>query len=294
MIRLNDDLPSYLLGTHHLRWTVAFTVVFALVVILISLPFSRNPWLQLPFGLLLPHFVGMVILSILIVMASRAVLSYCSRNSVRISVVGFVLWCFVEILVISLIYTVFTVSAVNLGFIGTGGWSSLKIFLAAFWFLTICLGLPNLIASMFLAIEDKGNTIRLMNYSSVVSDAPEKPYDEKRITLFDNNGMLKFSIDSDNLYFIESDDNYIKIWYSDNSGSMKQYMLRCRLKTVEDSFVGSELVRCHRKYIVNITKIKILKAEKEGYKIQLKTDNVGTIPISKTYEENVLSRFNSL
>lgn len=294
MIGLNDDLPSYLLGTHHLRWTVAFTVIFALSVVLISLPFSHNAWLQLPFGLFLPHFVGMILFSILIVMASRAVLSYCSRCSVRISVTGFVLWCFAEILVISLIYTIFTVSASRLGIIDATEWSPLKTFFAALWFVSLCLGIPNIIAAMFLAIEDKGNTIRLMNYSSVVSDVPEKPYEEKRITLFDNNGVLKFSIDSDNLYFIESDDNYIKIWYSDNLGSMKQYMLRCRLKTVEDSFAGSELVRCHRKYIVNITKIRILKAEKEGYKIQLKTDNAGTIPISKTYEENVLSRFNSL
>ena len=70
-------------------------------------------------------------------------------------------------------------------------------------------------------------------------------------------------------------------------------MLRCRLKTVEDSFAGSVLVRCHRKFIVNITKVRILKSEKEGYRISLGLDNVDTIPISKTYEKNVLSRFNS-
>jgi len=294
MIGLRDDLPLYLLSIHHLRWTVAFTVAFALCVVFLSLPFSHNPWLELPLPLLLPHFAGMILASLLIIMASRAVLSYCRRCSVRISVLGFVLWCCVEILAISLIYTLFTVSAERHAFIGSLGWSGLKTFFAAFWFTTLCIGLPNLIAAMFFTIEDKGNTIRVMNYSSVVSDTPEKPYDERRITLFDNNGVLKFSIDADNLYFIEADDNYIKIWYSDSSGSIKQYMLRCRLKTVEDSFAGSELVRCHRKYIVNITKVRILKSEKEGYKINLNIDNVGEIPISKTYEENVLSRFNSL
>ena len=70
-------------------------------------------------------------------------------------------------------------------------------------------------------------------------------------------------------------------------------MLRCKLKTVEDSFIESDLVRCHRKYIVNISKVNILRAEKEGYKISLDLENVDTIPISKTYEQNVLSRFNS-
>ena len=132
-----------------------------------------------------------------------------------------------------------------------------------------------------------------MNYSNVVSDTPVNPYEDKRFTLFDNKGVLKFSIKSDNLYFIESDDNYIKVWYMDSSGEMKQYMLRCRLKTVEDSFVDSDLVRCHRKYIVNIKKVSILRAEKEGYKISFGQEGVEAIPISKTYEQNVLSRFNS-
>ena len=70
-------------------------------------------------------------------------------------------------------------------------------------------------------------------------------------------------------------------------------MLRCPLKTVEESFAGSELVRCHRKFIVNITKVRILKSGKEGYKIDLGLDGVEFIPISKTYEQNVLARFNS-
>jgi len=143
------------------------------------------------------------------------------------------------------------------------------------------------------AIRDKDNTIRLMNYGNVVSDKPAVPYTDNRITLFDNNGVLKFSISSDNLYFIESDENYIKAWYMDSAGEMKQYMLRCRLKTVEDSFADSELVRCHRKYIVNIRKISILKSEKEGYKIDFDIDSIDPIPISKTYEQAVLARFNS-
>ena len=146
---------------------------------------------------------------------------------------------------------------------------------------------------LHFALQDRDNTIRLMNYGNVVSDKPAPPYADKRITLFDNNGVLKFSISSDNLYFIESDDNYIKAWYMDSAGEMKQYMLRCRLKTVEDSFADSELVRCHRKYIVNIRNIAVLKAEKEGYKVDFDIDSIDPIPISKTYEQAVLARFNS-
>ena len=70
-------------------------------------------------------------------------------------------------------------------------------------------------------------------------------------------------------------------------------MLRCRLKTVEESFRGSSLVRCHRKYIVNMQKVRILRKEKDGYELDLGNDAIKPIPISKTYSENVLSLFNN-
>ena len=83
------------------------------------------------------------------------------------------------------------------------------------------------------------------------------------------------------------------VWYTDSKGDLKRYMLRCRLKTVEESFRGSSLVRCHRKYIVNMDKVKVLRKEKDGYELDLDNDSIAPIPITKTYSENVLSRFNN-
>ena len=83
------------------------------------------------------------------------------------------------------------------------------------------------------------------------------------------------------------------MWYTDVSGELKKYMLRCRLKTVEDSFADSDLIRCHRKYIINIRKVRVLSSEKEGYSVELDSDATPRIPVSKTYEQAVLARFNS-
>ena len=69
--------------------------------------------------------------------------------------------------------------------------------------------------------------------------------------------------------------------------------LRCRLKTIEDSFADSDLIRCHRKYIVNIRRVRMLISEKDGYAIELESDSTPRIPVSKTYEQAVLARFNS-
>lgn len=135
--------------------------------------------------------------------------------------------------------------------------------------------------------------IRLTNMGSVVSDQPASAPDEKIITLSDNEGTMKLSVRQRNIFFIESDDNYIKVWYEDHSGAVRQYMLRCRLKTVEASFSGSDLIRCHRKYIINISKVQVLSKKKDGYLIELDGDMFPDIPVSKTYESAVLARFNS-
>ena len=95
----------------------------------------------------------------------------------------------------------------------------------------------------------------------------------------------------DNLYYIESDDNYIKVWYTDSKGELKQYMLRCRLKTVEESFKGSSLARCHRKYIVNLDKVSMLRKESEGYILDLDNEAIQPITVTKTYTDAVLSHF---
>ena len=293
MISLFDKVPRYLLGWKELGWTLIFSALFAFVFTLLSIPFSSNPWLEIMGGGSVILMVSFFLACVVIVIVSRMLLF--RRGYLKgVSVFGYILWSLGEMVLVSLLYTFFTVRGERAGLIDIGDRSLLKVFFEALIFAFWCMGIPYLISCLYLSLAEKGNTMRLTDYGSVVSDAPAKSYEEKKITLFDNSGALKFSISSENLYFIESDDNYIKVWYSDSSGQVRQYMLRCRLKTVEDSFAGSDLVRCHRKYIVNITKVRILKAEKEGYKISLgPADNAVTIPISRTYEQNVLARFNS-
>ena len=69
-------------------------------------------------------------------------------------------------------------------------------------------------------------------------------------------------------------------------------MLRCRLKTIEESFADSDLVRCHRKYIVNINKIEQMTRQKDGIDLGLQKI-MEPISVSKTYEESFFARFNS-
>ncbi|MCQ2182041.1 MAG: LytTR family transcriptional regulator [Bacteroidales bacterium] len=292
MLKLHDPLPKYLLGKYQMIVTVTCAALFSLVMIVCLTPFSQNAWFKVGRNQAFAYTIMFFMVSLCIVILSKRLL-YSLKGTKEMTILHYIVWNVIEVLVISLLYAFFTIQGESLGIINLGDTDIARLVLGAFAFGLVCIGLPYLISAQYFAIEDKNNTIRLMNMSAAVTDVKYEPHEEKRITLFDNNGVLKFSIGSENLYFIESDDNYIQVWYRDSSGEMKQYMLRCRLKTIEDSFADSDLIRCHRKYVVNISKVKLLTSEKDAYYIDLGIDGVSPIPVTKTYEQAVLARFNS-
>ena len=287
---LQDKVPSYLLGKSQLVTTVTFTVLFAVVALVVSMPFVHNVWFQLNSPLLFAGTLGFCSVVVLLLSLSKRVMY---RFRAHLNWLQVIAWILGEIVLVAGLYTVVTFKGSQAGIIELVSGDSGTLFGTSLLFCAVVLGVPQALAAQYFAIQDRDNTIRLMNYGSVVSDAEPVPQEEKIITLFDNDGVLKFSVRERNLYYFESDDNYIKVWYSDSKGAIRQYMLRCRLKTIEDSFSGSDLVRCHRKYIVNISRVEVLSKQKDGYCVDLGLDSVEPIPVSKTYEETVLARFNS-
>ena len=283
---MNTKLPKYILGKYQLVGTVTFSVLFALIFLNLYIPFSETAWFGLGDSLTFLHTLIFGAITILILIFSR-ILMYYSKRIFTMTYMIYILWCMCEISSVCGLYTWITTD-----FIAPGHETGWKIFSRSIVNGTIALGVPYVISAMYFAIIDKNNTIKLMNFENVVTDEPQKGNKSKhRITLFDNSGTLKMSISPENLYYIESDDNYIKVWYTDSKGELTQYMLRCRLKTVEDSFKGTGLVRCNRKYIVNINKVNMLHKENEGYLLDLCNASIPPLPVTKTYLDSILAHF---
>lgn len=283
-----DRCPASLLGRWQLMGTVVFTGLFSLVSALLLLSFMEIPR-SFPFDSMLQAVVFAEALLLLTVSSSRRFM-YMFRNEPRFTLLHYVIWSIAEIVIYSLVLSLFVQMAYS--FHGPGAPGVMEVMDIVLPDALLCMGVPYLICALVFVLGLE-NTLKVTDFTDLVSDVSVAPYEDRRITLYDNAGNLKLSLNPDSLFFFESDDNYIKVWYSGTDGEIKQYMLRCRLKTIEESFSNTSLVRCHRKYIVNINKVNILKSEKDGYMMDLGLESVGPIPVSKTYEQAVLARFNS-
>lgn len=284
-LTMAKTLPKYLLGKYQLVGTVTFSILFALVFLNIYIPFSETAWFGLGDSVTFLLTLSFAAIAIFILIISRT-LMYKSRSLFEMTYLLYTIWCIIEIVTICAIYTHLTT---DMTYTSENSWI---VFWRSLLYGSIALGIPYLISGMYFAIIDKNNTIRLMNFENVVTDDPPQAESSmKKITLFDNSGTLKLSISPENLYYIESDDNYIKVWYTNSKGELTKYMLRCRLKTVEDSFKGTDLVRCNRKYIVNISKVSLLHKENDGYILDLCKEDIPPIPVTKTYLDAVLGHF---
>ena len=119
--------------------------------------------------------------------------------------------------------------------------------------------------------------------SPMRDDAP------KMINLHDNNGTLRLSINTDALYYLESEDNYIKVHYKHND-RIVSYMLRSRTRTIEESLKGTSMMRCHRSYMVNVMKINHIKKGGKARYIVLTNEDIKPIPVSKSYFKNLIEK----
>jgi len=112
----------------------------------------------------------------------------------------------------------------------------------------------------------------------------------KSITFKDEKGALQLSILLEDLLYIESADNYVVIHYTTN-GKTKTYLLRNSLKNLEELLLKTSIGRCHRSFLVNFNRVKVIRRTKEGLMLEIDEPNTPDIPVSKSYQENVSNKF---
>ncbi|MBO5332338.1 MAG: LytTR family transcriptional regulator, partial [Alistipes sp.] len=166
--------------------------------------------------------------------------------------------------------------------------SLINIMAKSFGCILLIIAIPYTILTLYAAYKAKAEELQMLQYEMSLSNESSMVY-PSLINFYDYNGTLKLTINSDSLYYMESQDNYIKIHY-ENSGKLCSYMLRSRTKTIEESLADTSIVRCQRSYLVNVMKINHIKKGGKARYIVLSHDDIRPIPVSKSYFKNLISK----
>ena len=103
----------------------------------------------------------------------------------------------------------------------------------------------------------------------------------KTIEFIADNEKDKLTIAYENLFFIESTDNYSTIYFLKNAVLQKE-MIRSSLSRLEGQIKHNLVVRCHRSFIVNLEKVENITGNAQGYKLQLNRHGF-IIPVARKY-----------
>ena len=108
----------------------------------------------------------------------------------------------------------------------------------------------------------------------------------------DSQGKHKMSLSEDSIFYIESQDNYVQIFY-DLEGKLSSYLLRCSTQKIEEDLEGTQIVRCRRSFLVNTAKVIRYGKERGHLTITLDHPSGKTITVTPAYYRTILTRLDS-
>ena len=221
------------------------------------------------------------ILIYLVVVISRTILiTYSKKHDILKWHYAVCIFC--EIIAMSIFYTLFSVLLPKDG----SSREISEIFRQSLFNTALVLLLPYSISWLFFSWKEKSSILEDMELGK-----SKNKQSKSLIAFHDEKGDLKISVTLENLLYIESADNYATIYYI-NKSNRSHYMNRNSLKWIEENLTeDTPLIRCHRSYIVNLDRVKILKKEKSGIVLELDAEATPNIPVSKTYYDSFMKKF---
>lgn len=277
MVKGTQKIPEYFINKRNTVIQIVFTTVFAFVFINIYKPFGSQSWFnitQLQFFL----YSGLLVIQgMLVVLLSRITL-FRVKQKRTITIRYYAVMIALEIIIMAAFYATYEKLIIkdvrtyySLWFVAGGNTSLILL-------------IPYLISSLYFAWQDKKRNLEKLIKEKTATESPAF------IPFYDEKDALKLTIKSSDLFYLESSDNYVTIYYSDG-GDTKKYLLRNSLKRMEEMLRKYPIIRCHRSFMVNIDQIKTVRKGKKGYEIEMNLPDHRILPVTKTYETEVKACF---
>ena len=288
--------------------TIASIVLFSAIFLLGYQPFSLSMWFD-PNNMVSMLFTLLFYVGAIVILILSRMTMYRMQDRYVITSGQYVWWLVAEALAITLLYIFVTYR-----YFALSGHTLVDVGMRALLCIVTILAIPNILISFYAGYRSKCEELeatqyelkrlgeeynRLMNESEVERRVSERipksvePQSPHMVHFYDNGGTLRLTIDIKALYFLESEDNYIKVHYKHND-KMLSYLLRCKTSSVEKSLEGSPMVRCHRSYIVNTGKIRFMGEEHRMHFLTLDDDSIKRIPVSKSYYASLLASLKAI
>lgn len=281
--KLRQPVPDFLSRKRESIFFIFFVLIVAVVFIAVYHPIgfhdmaSALPWWSDKVYTAVVVTVGFIALVI-----SRIILFRFLRRK-KMTLGGYLLWIPGEFLAFSIILTgVACVMSTKEG-----------VTLTQLWFQILCdvigiLSIPYIFYALIIVLSERNRQIAHLNL--LVQQQDEAAPMGDTINFYDRGGRLAFATRRSQVLYVESMDNYTKIYYLAEGNIIESFVLHNSMKQVEQMYEQWGLMRCHRGYIVNIENVKLLRREKDGFVLEMSYGDK-PIPVSKSYADRIVQKF---
>ncbi|MCF0191737.1 MAG: LytTR family transcriptional regulator DNA-binding domain-containing protein [Marinilabiliaceae bacterium] len=281
------NTPRYLLKKENIIKLILLTAVFALLFINVFQPFNSRSWLpemsEFKYFLLssLLVFVGMAVVAVSRIILYRVY----GKPRKPLLLLAYVMWVACEVLAMAITFAVIE----KLCFADQRDFFNLlKISLGN----TACvLLLPYSILWLYFSWDDKNERLKRIQEAGHGLFGGQD-FMPSMVKFCDNHGEVRFSVKVTDLIYIKGADNYIIINYIDGQRLLTK-TVRGSIKGAVDELKRYGIVRCHRSYMINTHRIKLLEKKSDGFHVTLDTFQPVSIPISRTYLQDVFDLFSN-
>ncbi len=278
---LLKEIPAYLKDRTNVLQQILFTAIFALVFINIYSPFNAASWFDAGEVEFFFYSSLYILAGMLFIVFSRLIFVAIGKKR-RINFIIYILWITQEILLLALVYTLMDIYLLeNSDHISS---QYIKLLFATLFVLAI----PYSLSWLWYLWKDQKRQLQ------VLSQATSHEYSSKKlINFYDETNKMRFSVNSADVLYIESTDNYVTIFF-EYQDRIKKYMLRNTMKRLEKELEKTLIRRCHRSYMVNFENVKMVRLTGTSLFIYIDTFEELKIPVSRTYAEKVHEFINTL
>ncbi|MCX7986575.1 MAG: LytTR family transcriptional regulator [Bacteroidales bacterium] len=278
-LNLDQPIPSYLLKKRNIVRLIIYTSLFALFFINFYAPFGVKLWFSVTKWQLLLYSSLIILTGVIVVVISRMIM-YSLYKGKSLSYLKYFIWIAAEVFFMALFYVLFELIFLH------DKRNFFELLKVSVQNTALVLLLPYAVLWLYFSYEDKKEYIENLNETASLKNE----ISNKLIPFHDEKGVLRISVKLENLLYIEANDNYVNIHHL-VQGRSESFLLRNSLKRLESSLRRLGVVRCHRSYLVNFSKVRIIYKNSSGLVIELDTTDQIQIPVSKNYSENVVRQF---